>query len=84
MSQNSMNKKFTAEELSQYDGKDGRKCYFAYKGRVYDVSDSFLWKRGEHQVFHEAGRDLTEAMENAPHGDDFIKRFPVVGELIEA
>ncbi len=32
---------FTAGELSKYDGKKGNPCYIAYKGLVYDVTESF-------------------------------------------
>ena len=53
-------KKFTLEELKQYDGKDGRPAYIAYKGKVYDVTDDYLWTEGDHQGEHAAGRDLTE------------------------
>ncbi len=35
-------RKFTREELKKYDGKNGRPAYIAYKGKVYDVSDSHL------------------------------------------
>jgi len=35
-------KKFTLNELKQYDGRDGRSAYIAYKGKVYDVTESFL------------------------------------------
>lgn len=72
---------FTEEELAQYDGNGGTPAYIAYKGNVYDVSSSFLWKGGVHQVYHSAGRDLTEAVEEAPHGGAVLERFPVVGVL---
>ena len=36
--------KLTIQELKNYDGKNGRKAYIAYKGKIYDVSESFLWK----------------------------------------
>lgn len=74
-------KEFTEEELAQYDGKDGNPVYVAFKGKVYDVSGSFLWKDGTHQVYHSAGTDLTEALEQAPHGGDILERFPVIGVL---
>lgn len=74
-------KEFTQEELAQYNGKNGLPAYTAYKGKVYDVSGSFLWKDGNHQVLHNAGTDLSAAMEQAPHGDDILDRFPVVGVL---
>ena len=75
-------RRFTKEELRYFDGKDGRPAYIAYRGKVYDVSGSFLWKGGRHQALHEAGRDLTEALKDAPHGEEFISKFPVVGILI--
>ncbi|MDH5267457.1 MAG: cytochrome B5 [Candidatus Bathyarchaeota archaeon] len=74
-------KEFTEEELIQYNGKNGNPVYVVYKGKVYDVSTSFLWKDGTHQVLHTAGVDLTEALEQAPHGGDALEKFPVVGIL---
>lgn len=76
-----MMRKFTRWELASYDGREGRPAYVAYKGKVYDVSSSFLWKEGRHQAGHKAGDDLTEAMGKAPHGEDFLSKFPVVGIL---
>ncbi|NPE28270.1 cytochrome B5 [Methanococcoides sp. SA1] len=72
---------FTTEELAKYNGKDGEKCYFAYKGKVYDVTESMLWEDGDHQGMHEGGIDLTEDQEDAPHDDDVLEDFPVVGTL---
>jgi predicted heme/steroid binding protein len=74
-------KEFTEEELVRYNGKNGNPAYVAYDGKVYDVSASFLWKDGAHQVFHRAGVDLTDALEQAPHGGEVIEKFPVVGIL---
>lgn len=76
-------RKFTREELEKYDGSDGP-AYVAYNGRVYDVSQSYHWKRGIHHVTHHAGDDLTEALEKAPHSADMLDRFPVVGELLDS
>jgi predicted heme/steroid binding protein len=73
---------FTEEELKKYDGTDGL-AYVAYEGKVYDVSRSFLWKKGVHQVVHHAGRDLTEPLKQAPHGPDMLHKFPMVGELLD-
>lgn len=82
ISQLSAMKVFTREELKKYDGRGGI-SYVAYKGKVYDVSSSFQWQKGIHQVTHRAGCDLTDALKQAPHGDDMLERFPIVGELIE-
>jgi predicted heme/steroid binding protein len=76
-------KRFSREELARYNGKDGAPAYIACKGKVYDVSASFLWQNGRHQVVHNAGEDLTDALEQAPHGADMLERLPVVGTLRE-
>ncbi len=64
-------------------GRDGAPALNAYRGRVYDVSRSFLWQNGGHQALHAAGRDLTGSLEDAPHPADVLKRFPMVGTLRE-
>jgi predicted heme/steroid binding protein len=74
-------REFTEEQLKKYDGKDGRKAFIAYGGKVYDVTDSFLWKKGKHQAVHSAGKDLTDKLEEAPHGIEFLEKFPVIGRL---
>jgi predicted heme/steroid binding protein len=74
-------RRFTRKELAQYHGKDGAPAFIAYEGKVYDVSRSFLWQDGRHQVLHMAGVDLTAGLDQAPHGADLLERFPVIGML---
>lgn len=74
-------RKFSRAKLARYNGKNGAPAYIAYKGKVYDASDSFQWKDGRHQVIHNAGKDLTDALEQAPHGVDMLERLPMVGTL---
>ncbi|MHC4984230.1 MAG: cytochrome b5 domain-containing protein [Planctomycetota bacterium] len=76
-------RQFTTEELAEFDGAAGRAAYVAYEGTVYDVTESFLWKAGRHQGLHFAGRDLSGRLDNAPHGPEFLLRFPVVGRLAQ-
>lgn len=76
-------KSFSKEELARYNGKNGAPAYIAYKGKVYDVSASFQWRSGRHQVLHNAGEDLTDSLEHAPHGVELLERFPVIGILRE-
>lgn len=78
---NSKYKKFTLDELAKYNGKDGSPSYIAYKGKLYDVTGNFLWRNGKHQVLHQAGQDLTEALDEAPHGDDLMKKIPIIAEI---
>lgn len=51
-------KDMTVEELSSFTGKDGSPAYFAYRGMIYNASDSNLWRKGLHVGKHQAGFDL--------------------------
>lgn len=68
------------EELQDFDGSGGKPVYVAYMRKVYDVTESELFEDGEHYE-HYAGQDLTAAMDDAPHGEEMLERFPVVGEM---
>jgi predicted heme/steroid binding protein len=77
-------RRFSRAELSKYHGRRIAPAFIACQGKVYDVSQSFLWRGGEHQVIHLAGSDLTHSIHLAPHGQDLLLRFPIVGELVES
>ena len=72
----------TPDELSQFDGKDGRPAFIAYKGNIYDVSGSKLWRGGIHLKKHLSGSDLTDVLKTAPHGEEKILVMSVVGKLV--
>ena len=74
-------REFTADELAEFDGSDGGAVYVAYKGTVYDVTESSMWGGGDHEGEHTGGHDLTEEMEDAPH-DVLVTDFPEVGTLV--
>ena len=74
---------FELAELEKFDGNEGRPVYVAYKGKVYDVSDSKLWRNGLHMKRHHAGLDMTADIQGAPHEPDVLERFPLVGTLKE-
>jgi predicted heme/steroid binding protein len=74
-------KKFTINELSQFDGKNGKPAYVGYKGKVYDLTEASSWMEGDH-MGHVAGQDLTEEMEIAPHGEEVMEKMKVVGVLV--
>jgi predicted heme/steroid binding protein len=75
-------RKFTLKELEEYDGKGGKPAYIACKGKVYEVSNSDFWAAGEHMGMHQAGKDLTEDVELAPHGDEVLERAKLIGVLV--
>jgi len=74
--------RLTREDLSHFDGREGRPAYFAYREKVYNVSSSKLWKEGGHFRKHAAGSDLTNVLNSAPHGEEKISKMPEVGKLI--
>ena len=41
-------KKFTSDELKQFDGLNGHPLYIVFKGKVYDLTSSKLWPEGKH------------------------------------
>ena len=73
----------TLEELSEFDGKDGKEAYIAVDGMIYDVTDSNFWSDGSHNNF-QAGQDLTEEIKNlSPHGVSNLDRVPLIGVIVE-
>lgn len=72
---------FDEKELKKYDGSTpGTPIYFAYKGKVYDATNSPLFIDGMH-FEHFSGCDLTEFMDDAPHDEEPISELTVVGEF---
>ena len=72
---------FEIGDLEKFDGNEGRPVYVAYKGKVYDVTESKLWRSGLHMKRHHAGQDLTADIQGAPHEPDVLERYPQVGTL---
>ena len=77
-------KKFTSDELKQFDGLNGHPLYIVFKGKVYDLTSSKLWPEGKHIGMHSRSDNLAEAIKKAPHSEDNVYRYPLVGELGEA
>jgi predicted heme/steroid binding protein/uncharacterized membrane protein len=75
-------KDMTLNDLSAFDGKEGRPAYFAYDGRVFDATRSQLWRDGSHVGRHLAGFDLTDFLKLAPHGEEKVASMPSVGNLL--
>jgi predicted heme/steroid binding protein len=62
---------------------NGAPTYIANEGKVYDVSRSWQWQQGRHQVLHPAGADYTGGLGQAPHRADLLERVPVVGIVVD-
>ncbi|NTV13431.1 MAG: cytochrome B5 [Desulfobulbaceae bacterium] len=72
----------TPAQLARCDGQEGHPAYLSYAGKIYDVTPSRLWKQGLHMGRHHAGTDLTEALLQAPHGQEKVVAMREVGALI--
>ena len=74
-------KEFTLKMLAENNGENDKPIYIAHKGKVYDVSESRLWKGGVHMKRHKAGNDLSTDIQAAPHETDVLERYPQIGVL---
>ncbi len=73
---------FTRRQLALRNGQDRDEIWVAYRGVIYDVTASRLWRKGQHYE-HWAGQDLTDELPDAPHDERVFSRFPVVGQIGE-
>lgn len=72
---------YTKQQLAIRNGQDKPQIWVAYRGLIYDVTESRLWRNGMHYE-HWAGQDLTDELSDAPHAEGVFDRFDVVGTLI--
>jgi predicted heme/steroid binding protein len=72
---------YTKSQLALRNGQDRDEIWVAYKGQIYDVSRSRLWRKGQHYE-HWAGQDLTQELADAPHNENVFDKFEVVGLLV--
>ena len=80
----SVNRSYTLEELALYDGKDGNDCLVAVDGDVYLIEGFALWVEGEHITSGgraRCGFDLTEVIDESPHGRSKLELLKKVGTL---
>jgi len=72
---------YTKSQLAVRNGQDRPQIWVAYRGLIYDMTESRHWRNGMHYE-HWAGQDLTDEMADAPHTERVLERFEVVGVLI--
>jgi predicted heme/steroid binding protein len=71
---------YTRSQLALRNGQDREEIWVAYKGLIYDVAKSRLWRNGKHYE-HWAGQDLTEELQDAPHTEFVFDKFKIIGKL---
>lgn len=74
-------KSISPEELAASNGVDGKPALVAVNGKVYDLTSSKRWPRGNHMKRHQAGADLSSDILSAPHGLETLERFEAVAAL---
>jgi len=71
---------YTKAQLALRNGQDKPEVWVAYRGLIYEVTASRLWRDGKHYE-HWAGQDLTDELKDAPHTDKVFDKFRVIGKL---
>jgi predicted heme/steroid binding protein len=78
------NRAFTLEEIAEHDGTNGNDCYVAVDGDVYLIEGFALWQMGQHIPSNgraSCGRDLTEVIDESPHGRSKLQLLKKIGTL---
>lgn len=71
---------FSHSQLALHNGVEKEQVWIAYKGIIFDVTHSKLWRDGKHYE-HWAGQDLTAELADSPHGERVFERFVPIGKL---
>ena len=71
---------YTRSQLALRNVQDREEIWVAYLGKIYDVTESRLWRNGKHYE-HWAGQDLTDELPDAPHTEKVFEKFEIVGNL---
>ena len=72
---------YTRAYVALRNGQDKPEVWVAYKGMIYDVSRSKLWRAGKHYE-HWAGQDLTDELPDAPHTEAVFEKFTPIARMI--
>jgi predicted heme/steroid binding protein len=71
---------YTRSQLALRNGQDRPEIWVAFRGYIYDMTNSKLWKNGKHYE-HWAGQDLTAELADAPHSEKVFEKFTPIGLL---
>jgi predicted heme/steroid binding protein len=71
---------YTLSQLALRNGNDKPEIWVAFRGDIYDVTKSKLWRNGKHYE-HWAGQDLTPELDLAPHSEAVFSKFDVIGKV---
>jgi predicted heme/steroid binding protein len=83
----SADRSYTLEQLAEHNGEEGIDCLVAVDGDVYLIEGFALWQMGEHLPSGgraRCGLDLTEVIDESPHGRSKLDLLRKVGNLIQS
>jgi predicted heme/steroid binding protein len=83
----SADRSYTLEQLAEHNGEEGTDCLVAVDGDVYLIEGFALWQMGEHLPSGgraRCGLDLTEVIDESPHGRSKLNLLRKVGNLIQS
>ncbi len=72
---------YTKFQLALRNGQDKPEIWVAYRGIIYYVTESRLWRNGKHYE-HWAGQDLSDELKDAPHTETVFAKYKAVGKLV--
>ena len=75
-------KEYKKQQLALRNGQDKPEIWVAFQGKIYDVTESRLWKNGKHYE-HWAGQDLTDELKEAPHTASVFDKYVAIGLLVD-
>lgn len=73
----------SSAQLKDASGKDGKACWLAVDGVVYEIEQGFKWREGQHTESSLAycGADMSAVIDQAPHGRTKLSQLKEVGKL---
>ena len=83
----SADRSYTLEQLAEHNGEEGTDCLVAVDGDVYLIEGFALWQMGEHIPSNgraRCGYDLTDVIDESPHGRSKLDLLRKVGNLIQS
>ncbi len=73
---------YTKSQLALRNGQDREEIWCSYDGKIYDLTNSKMWRAGSHYE-HWAGQDLTDELSDAPHDLSVFNKHQIVGVLTD-
>ncbi len=82
---NSSQQQVSASQLAASDGRQGAACWVAVDGSVYEIDQGYKWQEGQHTESSSAycGADMSNVIDDAPHGRTKMSQLKKVGTLVQ-